>query len=142
MIQITDMEMPKKCQWDCPFCAGDGGACLVADVETSDTERPKDCPLLPAEPCEDVLCHTNLKENAELIAKILDADACREVFLDKIKAEIESTLYVDSLIFTELMDFKAGKIDADAVIDEFNRLTKLEVLQIIGKYKSEIGGVE
>lgn len=29
----------------------------------------------------DVLCHTNLKENAELIAKILDADARGEVFI-------------------------------------------------------------
>ena len=42
---IIDMEMPEKCQWDCPFCASDGGACLVADVKTSDVERPSDCPL-------------------------------------------------------------------------------------------------
>lgn len=34
---------------------------------------------------EDVLCHTNLKENAELIAKILDADARGEVFMDKMR---------------------------------------------------------
>lgn len=40
--------------------------------------------ILNQKPYEDVLCHTNLKENAELIAKILDADARGEVFLDKI----------------------------------------------------------
>ena len=42
---IIDIDMPKKCQWDCPFCASDGGACLAADVKTSDVERPSDCPL-------------------------------------------------------------------------------------------------
>lgn len=47
---IIDMEAPKKCQWDCPFCDEDGGACLVSDIKTSDTERPKDCPLIPIEP--------------------------------------------------------------------------------------------
>lgn len=57
--------------------------------------------------------------------------------LDKIKAEILDTLYVDSLIFGELIDFKNGKIDADDVIEKFNRITEIEVLEIIDKYKAE-----
>lgn len=56
--------------------------------------------------------------------------------LDKIEEEIKDTLYVDSLIFTELIDFKNGKIDADDVIEEFNRVTRMEVLRIIDKYKT------
>lgn len=40
--------------------------------------------------------------------------------LDKIRAEIIDTLYVDSLIFGELIDFRNGKISADDVIEEFN----------------------
>ena len=61
--------------------------------------------------------------------------------LDKIRAEIEDTLYVDSLIFGELIDFRNGKISADDVIEEFNRVTRMEVLRIIDKYrvKSEEG---
>lgn len=59
----------------------------------------------------------------------------QEPILDKIRAEIVDTLYVDSLIFTELIDFKNGKIDADDVIEEFNRVTRMEVLRIIDKYK-------
>lgn len=58
--------------------------------------------------------------------------------LDEIRAEIEDTLYVDSLIFGELIDFKNGKISADDVIEEFNRVTRLEVLKIFDKYKAEI----
>ena len=54
---------------------------------------------------------------------------------DKIRAEILGTLYVDSLIFGELIDFKNGKISADDVIEEFNRVTRIEVLKIIDKYK-------
>jgi hypothetical protein len=61
----------------------------------------------------------------------------QEPVLDKIRAEIKDTLYVDSLIFGELIDFKNGKISADDVIEEFNRVTRMEVLQIIDKYKSE-----
>ena len=57
--------------------------------------------------------------------------------IDKIRAEILDTLYVDSLIFGELIDFRNGKISADDVIEEFNRVTRLEVLQIIDKYKAE-----
>jgi len=60
-----------------------------------------------------------------------------ESILDKIEEEIKNTLYVDSLIFTELIDFKNGKIDADDVIEEFNRITRMEVLKIIDKYKAE-----
>lgn len=55
--------------------------------------------------------------------------------LNKMKAEIMDTLYVDSLIFGELIDFKNGKISADDVIEEFNRVTRLEVLNIIDKCK-------
>lgn len=86
----------------------------------------------------DVLCHTNLKENAELIAKILDADARGEIFIENIQDEIKNTLYVDSLIFTELMDFKNGKICADDVIEEFNRVTRMEILHIFDEYKGGI----
>ena len=57
--------------------------------------------------------------------------------LNKIKAEIMDTLYVDSLIFGELIDFKNGKIDADDVIEEFNRVTRMEVLRIIDKCRTE-----
>ena len=57
--------------------------------------------------------------------------------LDNIRAEIIDTLYVDSLIFGELIDFKNGKISADDVIEEFNQVTRLEVLKIIDKYKAE-----
>ena len=60
--------------------------------------------------------------------------------LDKIRAEIIDTLYVDSLIFGELIDFKNGKISADDVIEEFNRVTRIEVLKIIDKYKAESEG--
>ena len=61
----------------------------------------------------------------------------QESALDKIEEEIKDTLYVDSLIFTELIDFKNGKIDADDVIEEFNRVTRMEVLRIIDKYRTE-----
>ena len=37
----------------------------------------------------------------------------------------------------ELIDFKNGKIDADDVIEEFNRVTRMEVLRIIDKYRTE-----
>lgn len=66
----------------------------------------------------------------------------QESVLDKVEEEIKDTLYVDSLIFTELIDFKNGKIDADDVIEEFNRVTRMEVLRIIDKYKLESEGKE
>lgn len=66
----------------------------------------------------------------------------QESVLDKIEEEIKDTLYVDSLIFTELIDFKNGKIDADDVIEEFNRVTRMEVLKIIDKYRTESEGKE
>ena len=53
----------------------------------------------------------------------------QESVLDKIEEEIKDTLYVDS-----------GKIDADDVIEEFNRVTRMEVLRIIDKYKTESEG--
>ena len=65
---------------------------------------------------------------------------CADCVLDKIKTEIKDTLYVDSLIFGELIDFRNGKISADDVIEEFNRVTRLEVLHIIDKYKAESEG--
>jgi len=78
--------------------------------------------------CRDVVCHTNLKENAELIAKILDADACREVFLDKIRAEIESCREDEE---PHLCDYR------------YHRNEGLEMaLDIINKYKAESGEKE
>ncbi len=64
----------------------------------------------------------------------------QEPILDKVRAEIIDILYVDSLIFGELIDFKNGKTSADDVIEEFNRITRLEVLHIIDKYKAESEG--
>jgi hypothetical protein len=61
----------------------------------------------------------------------------QEHILDRVREEIVDTLYVDSLIFGELIDFRNGKISADDVIEEFNRVTRIEVLQIIDKYKAE-----
>lgn len=61
----------------------------------------------------------------------------QESIIDKIRAEIKDTLYVDSLIFGELIDFKNGKISADDVIEEFNRLERIEALKIIDKYRQE-----
>ena len=55
--------------------------------------------------------------------------------LDKIREDIADTLYVDSLIFGELIDFKNGKISADDVIEKFNRVARLEVLKIFDKHK-------
>ena len=74
--------------------------------------------------------------NSEYTDEIIKALE-QEPILDKIEEEIKDTLYVDSLIFTELIDFKNGKIDADDVIEEFNRVTRLEVLRIIDKYRTE-----
>ena len=53
MIAIKGFEMPEKCIWDCPFCNGEGGACELADIKTSDIERPLDCPLIEIKENED-----------------------------------------------------------------------------------------
>lgn len=73
----------------------------------------------------------HVSEHYEIAIKALE----QENTLDKIRAEIEDTLYVDSLIFGEMIDFKNGKISADDVIEEFNRVTRIEVLKIVDKYK-------
>ena len=84
------------------------------------------------EPCEEV------KRVEQRYEKALDdMEKHYKGVLDKIRAEIEDTLYVDSLIFGELIDFRNGKMDADDVIEEFNRVTRSEVLQIIDKYRTE-----
>lgn len=75
----------------------------------------------------------DIRKTLDMAIKALE----QEPILDKIRAEIVDTLYVDSLIFGELIDFKNGKIDADDVIEEFNRITRMEVLRIIDKYKLE-----
>ena len=80
------------------------------------------------------------KEEIEECLKMAIKALEQESVLDKIKEEIKDTLYVDSLIFTELIDFKNGKIDADDVIEEFNRVTRLEILRIIDKYRTESEG--
>lgn len=59
------------------------------------------------------------------------ADVVEREKIDKAIEEIKQTLYVDSLIFGELIDFQNGKISADDVIEEFNRVTRKEVLEII-----------
>lgn len=72
-------------------------------------------------------------EACEMAIKALE----QESVFDKIRAEIVDTTYVDSLIFGELIDFRNGKISADDVIEEFNRVARLEVLKILDKYKIE-----
>lgn len=59
------------------------------------------------------------------------ADVVEREKIEKAIEEIKQTLYVDSLIFGELIDFKNGKITADDVIEEFNRVTRKEVLKIL-----------
>jgi hypothetical protein len=65
------------------------------------------------------------------------ADVVEREKIDMAIEEIEQTLYVDSLIFGELIDFKDGKISADDVIEEFNRVTRKEVLEIIKRNVGE-----
>lgn len=79
------------------------------------------------------LNHTNAYQFVDKALKLLKQESA----IDKIRTEILDTLYVDSLIFGELINFKNGKISADDVIDEFNQITRLEVLKIIDKYKIE-----
>lgn len=99
-------------------------------------------------PRKDEVILTN-KEYRELMANEYDHGYCKgyavaleeqESALDKIEEEIKDTLYVDSLIFTELIDFRKGSKSADDVIEEFNRVTRMEVLRIIDKYKLESEG--
>ena len=63
--------------------------------------------------------------------QIPTANVVEQEKIDKAIEKIEQTLYVDSLIFGELIDFKDGKISADDVIEEFNRVTRIEVLEIL-----------
>ena len=74
----------------------------------------------------------NHEEAITFCANVIQKDV-----LDKIRAEIVDTLYVDSLIFGELIDFRNGKISADDVIEEFNRVSRLEILKIIDKYRKK-----
>jgi len=91
---------------------------LMTEGKIYDIDYP-----LEQEPCKDVLCHTNLKENAELIAKILDADVCGEIFIDKIRAEIESCREDEE---PHLCDYR------------YHRNEGLDMaLDIINKYKAE-----
>lgn len=103
------------------------------------TLNKKDNPSREAKICATNWCVNTIDE----LPTIIEADneqnlrMKQESVLDKIEEEIKDTLYIDSLIFTELIDFKNGKIDADDVIEEFNRVTRMEVLRIIDKYKLE-----
>ena len=67
------------------------------------------------------------------VMQIPVADVVEREKIKQAIEEIEQTLYVDSLIFGELIDFKDGKISADDVIEEFNRVTRKEVLEILDK---------
>lgn len=74
------------------------------------------------------------ERNNDFIKILKDEPTANVVEREKIDnaiEEIEQTLYVDSLIFGELIDFKDGKISADDVIEEFNRVTRIEVLEIL-----------
>lgn len=87
------------------------------------------------EPIDYKAQYEEFSKKAEIVTSQLREDRDRLLnALNEIRAEIEDTLYVDSLIFTELWDFKNGKIDDDEVIEEFNRVTRAEVLKIIDKY--------
>lgn len=78
------------------------------------------------------ICEESFKKMKRLEDEINDV-------IEKIRAEIIDTLYVDSLIFGELIGYREGKIRTDDVIEEFNRVTKAEILKIIDKYKAEQG---
>lgn len=86
--------------------------------------------------CQEGKCAEEHRQLAEWLKELKRLKE-QEPTIDKIRAEILDTLYVDSLIFGELIDFKNGKISADDVIEEFNRVTRLEVLRIIDEYKTE-----
>lgn len=63
---MIDMEMPKHC-WDCPCYNGENGECQVTGSrDTYCDEPPRNCPLLPIEPCEETV------SREKLIAKIED----------------------------------------------------------------------
>ena len=44
-VIITGIDIPDKCQWECPFCNGEGGECLISNEWTSNETRPDGCPL-------------------------------------------------------------------------------------------------
>lgn len=92
--------------------------------------------------CKDCSDCSHAECSHSQIMQIPVADVVEREKIDKAIEEIEQTLYVDSLIFGELIDFKDGKISADDVIEEFNRVTRKEVLEIlkrnIGESKNEI----
>lgn len=70
MIAIKEMEeMPSCCLWDCPLAREDGGACQLADVRTSDKERPKDCPLTEIVTCKDCANHVTGALDEEICLK-------------------------------------------------------------------------
>lgn len=73
----------------------------------------------------------DVNESIEEIKSLPTADVVERKKIDKAIEEIQQTLYVDSLIFGELIDFKNGKISEDDVIEEFNRVTRIEVLNIL-----------
>lgn len=85
-------------------------------------------------------CKQKIRAEIFINKPCVSEQACHEdkmKVLEKIRAEIEDTLYVDSLIFGKLIDFKNGKISADDVIEEFNQVTKIEILHILDKCKAE-----
>ena len=94
--------------------------------------------LLEQEPC----CEQIKWERDTAIAQLKElgyglGEKPKTDVLDKIRTEITDTLYVDSLIFGELIGYREGRIRTDDVIEEFNRVTKAEILKIIDKYKAE-----
>lgn len=95
-------------------------------VATHDMEGAMNCRKYAEE-------HKQLAEWLKDYKRLLE----QENILEKIRDEIVDTLYVDSLIFGELIDFLNRKISADDVIEEFNRVTRIEVLRIIDKYKAD-----
>lgn len=101
-------------------------------LEQMPEEPPTECDYI------DEWIDTNRKiRNAfDMAIKALGEPSVKDV-LNKVRAEIISTLYVDSLIFGELLDFRDRKIDADDVIEKFNRITRLEVLRILDKCEAE-----
>lgn len=82
-------------------------------------------------------CYNQLSDDDKEALDMAMEALKQESVLDKIRTEITNTLYVDSLIFGELIDFKNGKISVDDVIEEFNKISREEVINIIDKYLAE-----
>ena len=80
--------------------------------------------------------------NATEAQEALDTalDALDEV--EKYKQIIEDIkdIFIDSLIFGELWDFKNDKISDDDVIHEMNRVFKNEIVQAIDKHIKGVTG--